>query len=601
MQSLQSIPKSFYVFILMFFFTSKVNAQKIQVIYHLTGKDTTQKNGTTDLQTDFESRERATVYLNNLRTVLNGKGYAQASIDSMRWDSAKANVYLFVGQKMVWNIRTDSVPSYVRTALGWSNRKDEITKQNFADVKLMQNQILNYFADNGYPFATVKLAEGNINGGEIVSFLKTDPGVLYHIDSIKIYSKGKIRNSFMQHYLGISNGDVYNKSKLNDVSKLIVDLPYLQEKQHWDLTMLGTGSTMNLYLMPKRSSEINALIGFLPGNSVTGKSKVTADVRLNLKNALGGGETFLINWQQLQAQSPRLDLGLNLPYLFNSPYGLDASFSMWKQDSSWLLLTANIGGQYFWNAHKSMRVFYQMKNSYLLQGGVDTTSIKITHQLPQFMDVRSSSGGLSFQFENTNYTLNPRRGNQLTVTATAGIRKVSENNDIIQLKDPSNPGFDFSSLYDTVNKRSYITTVVFSGAHFFPVGEKNTFKLSADIGWIQSPQVFQNELFRIGGAELLRGFDEKSIYADRYGVASAEFRTLTGLNSYLFVFSDLGLTHTTLTSAKFSNSFISAGAGIRLETKVGLLNLAYAVGKRNDVRFDIRNASKIHFGYINYF
>jgi hypothetical protein len=37
------------------------------------------------------------------------------------------------------------------------------------------------------------------------------------------------------------------------------------------------------------------------------------------------------------------------------------------------------------------------------------------------------------------------------------------------------------------------------------------------------------------------------------------------------------------------------------ETKFGLLNLSYAIGKRNDIKFNIREASKIHFGYINYF
>ena len=50
-----------------------------------------------------------------------------------------------------------------------------------------------------------------------------------------------------------------------------------------------------------------------------------------------------------------------------------------------------------------------------------------------------------------------------------------------------------------------------------------------------------------------------------------------------------------------SNSFIATGLGMALETKLGLLNVSYAIGKRNDVKFNIRDASKIHFGYVNYF
>jgi len=50
-----------------------------------------------------------------------------------------------------------------------------------------------------------------------------------------------------------------------------------------------------------------------------------------------------------------------------------------------------------------------------------------------------------------------------------------------------------------------------------------------------------------------------------------------------------------------NNTFISTGLGMALETKLGLLNISYAIGKRDEVKFNIREASKIHFGYVNYF
>jgi hypothetical protein len=50
-----------------------------------------------------------------------------------------------------------------------------------------------------------------------------------------------------------------------------------------------------------------------------------------------------------------------------------------------------------------------------------------------------------------------------------------------------------------------------------------------------------------------------------------------------------------------NNQFTGVGLGILFETKAGLLNISYAAGKRNDVKFNLREASKLHFGYINYF
>ena len=71
--------------------------------------------------------------------------------------------------------------------------------------------------------------------------------------------------------------------------------------------------------------------------------------------------------------------------------------------------------------------------------------------------------------------------------------------------------------------------------------------------------------------------------------------------SYLFVFSDAGRVKNKYQSVNISNNFISTGLGLLFQTKAGLLNMSFAIGKRDDVNFDLRRAAKIHFGYINYF
>ena len=107
--------------------------------------------------------------------------------------------------------------------------------------------------------------------------------------------------------------------------------------------MLGTGSILNLYLAPKRSSQANFLIGFLPSANQSGKLQFTADVNLDLKNALSNGETILFKWQQLQPKSPRLNLGFQQPYIFNSNFGFDFLFDLFKKDSTFLQVNALAG------------------------------------------------------------------------------------------------------------------------------------------------------------------------------------------------------------------------------------------------------------------
>ena len=205
---------------------------------------------------------------------------------------------------------------------------------------------------------------------------------------------------------------------------------------------------------------------------------------------------------------------------------------------------------------------------------------------------------MNYDWTNTNYRFNPRLGNEINIIAAVGIKNVKRNSDILNIKDPA---FNYATLYDSIKLRSYQLKLKLAAAHYFPVGRSSAIKTSVHTGLYSSPAIFRNELFQIGGYKLLRGFDEESIYASRYGVITAEYRNLISLNSYFFFFMDAGLVKNKYQSVNVNNQFISAGLGIVYETKLGLLNLSYAVGKRDDIKFNLKGASKLHFGYINYF
>lgn len=591
------------IFLLICLFPGNIFCQKkYEVQYTLSGKDTLYKIQQFNLKTVFETKSLAEIYIAKLPAVILDKGFPASSLDSVFYDSAHARVKIFLGEKYKWvKLSTDSIDPNVLDHIGWSEKQFDNKIIDFARLRAEQEKIIEYYENNGFPFAAVSLQNIEIKNDSITAQLFVNKGPQYHIDSIRVYGKVKIKNLFLQHYLGIYEGSVYDFEKLKEISKLLKDLPFLQEHQPWDVSMYGTGATLNLYLEPKKSSQINALVGFQPGNTVTGKAQITADVHLDLKNTLGNGEGILVNWQQLQPQSPRLDLGYTHPYIFNSNFGFDFSFGLLKSDSSYLQLNGIFGLQYIISASKTFKIFYENDESYLLGGGIDTAEIILTKQLPPNIDVGSGNIGIGYHFVNTNYRLNPRKGNEFDITATAGIKKTTKNSNIVSLKDPSDTAFNFNSLYDSIKLKTYQFKIVASEAHYFPIGKASTFKAALSIGILESPQTFQNELFRIGGYELLRGFDEESIYANRYGVFTAEYRYLVGTNSYFFGFSDIGFTKTKFLDIDYSNSFISGGIGLAFETKFGLLNLSYAVGKRNDVNFNLSNASKISFGYINYF
>lgn len=538
-------------------------------------------------------------YINGLPGLLGTKGYPTASVDSISESGSVITIKLFLGKQYSWiKLSPDNIEKRAIDESGYNEKNFKGKLLNIKQLQTVQERLLGYYEQNGYPFAEVFLDSIRLFDDRMDALLRSRKGLLYHIDSIRVLGRAKISNKFLQHYLGISNGSIYRRDKLEQVGKRILELPYVQEVQPNDITMLGTGSILNLYLAPKRSSQANFLIGFLPGSGQSGKLQLTADVNLNLKNALSSGETILLNWQQLQVKSPRLNLGYQQPYIFNSSFGVDFLFDLFKKDSTFLQVNAQMGLQYIFSSNQTGKVFVQWQNSSLLGSGVDTSIVIATKKLPPNADVSAVNFGLDYDWNRTDYRLNPRKGNEIRVIVSAGIKNIKKNYDILNIKDPT---FNYAGLYDSVKPKSYQFRIKLAAAHYFPVGKQATIKTALNTGIFSSQNIFRNELFQIGGYRLLRGFDEESIYATQYGVVTTEYRYRLDLNSFLFGFVDMGWVKSKYQSADLENSYTGAGIGLAFETKFGLLNISYAAGKRDDITFNIREASKIHFGYINYF
>ncbi|HMR91678.1 MAG TPA: BamA/TamA family outer membrane protein [Chitinophagaceae bacterium] len=551
----------------------------------------------------FDTRTACISYINKLPSDLGLQGYVTASLDSVLLDSASASVVVYVGDRYHWDVlRMHEIDPAVLNAAGLRQLTIAGQPMDFARVKQWQDIILTYLENNGYPFAKVYVDSLEINGEKVSGSLRMDKGPFYKVDSIRVYGEAKVSNEFLQRYLDLRNGSLFSKEKLFRISRRLKELPYIEEEQPAKLIWLNSGAVIDLYLKPRRSSQVNVLVGFLPNNDQLSSRKllITGEANLLLRNALGSGETIGLNWQQLQVKSPRLNLLYQHPYIFNSAIGLDFAFDMFRKDSTFLNVNFQIGAQYVMNIHQSGKLFLQ--RSQTIVNGVNKNYILQYYRLPDEADVSSTNIGIDYEYNNTNYRLNPVSGNELRIIAAAGTKKLRKNNEVLELKDPGNPAFDFESLYDTVKLKTYQLRVRASAAHFFPLGtqSRSTLKAGLHAGMFQSGNVFRNELFQIGGYKLLRGFDEESQYLSHFAIATAEYRYLVGQNSFLYGFADGGWGKNKSQNINASYTYFGTGLGLAFETAVGVFNLAWAIGKRSDTEFNLRQ-SKVHFGFVSYF
>ena len=551
-----------------------------------------------NFKTSFKTLPEALSYLNSIPQLLALKGYPIASVDSFWVIEKTVHVLVYTGQKFeAWQINVQAVDALILKKIF---RLNSATSQNFKpeEIQQLQARLLTFYENNGFPFAKVYLDSIKLINNRIFATLKIDSGLLYRIDSTRVYGKANINKKFLQRHLSIPNGSIYNSKKLALVDGKLSQLPFYTAVQPSDITMLGNGALLNVYLEEKKSSQVNFLVGFLPSANQTGKLQITGDVNLDLKNLLGSGENILLKWQQLQPKSPRLNLGFDQSYIFNTSFGFNFLFDFFRKDSNFIQINTLAGLRIAVADNQTGKLFVQVQRNILLPGAVDTNRIKQQRALPVNIDVSSINTGLQYNWQTLNYIFNPRSGSDVTVETAIGVKNIKRNNEVLAIKEP---GFNYQTLYDSLKLRSYQLRLKLNAAHFFKVGKVATVKIAGNAGWYNSPEIFRNDLFQIGGNKLLRGFDEESIYATAYGVATAEYRYLVGRNAYLFTFADFGYANNKFQTVNFSNNFISAGLGVFFETKAGLLNLSFAAGKRNDVKLNLREAAKIHFGYTNYF
>jgi outer membrane protein assembly factor BamA len=549
----------------------------------------------------FKDRATCTEYIYKLTDMLRNKGFTSASIDSIHLDSAAAFLQLYIGERFTWSvIRTRPADAQLLNAAGWSSKKLQGKPATLDHFESEELALLNYLEDNGYPFAKISLDSVMINQGAINAVLSIEKGPLYRIDSIRIVGTAKISVQFMERYLGIPEGSIYRKDRLLMISRRILELPFVQEERPWSVNMLGTGSILNLYLKPKKSSQIDALVGFLPGTDAEGNSKllVTGEATVVLRNPFGNGESLGLDWQQLQQASPRLNVNFSEPYIFHSPYGVNLTFSLYKKDSSYINTDGILGIQFSASMNKKASVFIETAGCTVLN--IDTAQIIATRQLPEVADVSSLSVGATYEYNNTNYRFNAVRGNELSFIGSVGTKRLKKNAEILRLKDENDPSFDYGTLYDTVQTSAYQFRLNLAAAHYFELSHASTIRLAGNAAWYQSPKIFRNELFQIGGYRLLRGFDEESILASEYTVGSLEYRYLIGMNSFLFSFVDAGWAKNDVPGYAINNVYVGIGVGLAFETKAGIFNMSYAVGKTNSDPFLFREA-KIHLGYVNFF
>lgn len=536
------------------------------------------------------------VALQELVLELHGQAYLEAAVDTVARVGEVFTAFLHLGRPYEWAaLSNGNIDDVFLDKVGFREQLYRGRLFSYGQVKKLQERLLEYAENNGYPFARVYLNEIAVVNDRISAKVMLDKGTLVTIDQLEVSGDLHLSASYLSRYLGIRPGDLYSRERVLRIRDRLRELPFVQLQADPLVAFRGERANIQLRLGDRNASRFDFLIGVLPNSNQSGRLLITGDFTAELHNQFGLGERIYAAFEQLRPQTQRLDLQFNYPYLLDLPFGLDLSFDLYKRDTSYLDLGFELGLQYLLSGRDYLKAYSHSYSSSLLN--VDTARIRRTGLLPDTLDVRRSSFGLAYYHEALDYRFNPRRGWVVFLKAGAGLKRLPRNALIRQL--------DITDPYAGLPERSFQYRIEMQLARYWPLFGQSTIKTALAGGYILSNAgLLANEQFRIGGARLLRGFDEEFIFASNYTVATLEYRLLIGQNAYLYTFGDLArVDNKTIKTPAGNNSLnfpYGLGAGITFETPVGLFGISLAFGGDRRTQVDL-GAPKVHFGYVSRF
>ncbi len=521
--------------------------------------------------------------------------YLEANIDSILSDSTQKNhkAYIHLGEKYSFEkITIDSLGLDFLSKLKLSPPR---STQEYLNIR---EQIKDYYGNRGFPFCKIVLDDMQINDNNLEGKLSINTGPKIIIDSINIQGDLKIKTHYIRRYLDFDNEEVYNHKKLLGIPSQLNKLAFLKQSQSPDLNFFHNYSTLNLYLDPKNASRFDFLIGIIPTNNLDDQQLfLSLDFTAEMLNRFGYGEYLYIDFERLRPEQQKFELKFNYPYMFDLPFGINAEFSLFRNALEYSTLKADLGVQYFINSNDHLKVSWDYESSSLID--IDTAQLYVTQRLPQDLDVDQTGIAAELSLARLDYQYNPRSGYDIRIKGVAGQRTIKKNPIIFQLTNDPNERVDFTDSYDTLQLKTPRFELSGDLSYFKPLASRATIGLSLKAGWRYSKAgLYRNEKFQIGGNQILRGFDEASFFTSYYAISTVEYRLLLSNNSYFSLpFVDFGYLENTSGQAEYA---LGIGGSLGIETKVGLFNFTIAVGRTQEIDFDL-GRPKAHFGFVSLF
>jgi len=513
-------------------------------------------------------------------------GYFEAQIDSVDWNEGvvflkKGPLQIMVRASIAVRASERDMGELVIQEVVGGSEELWIEGEFMAERRIMSSsnmedllaQILLQATSKGYLAATAQIETFTPTEGGWEVGIELVTGKRFSITSVRLDGDNRTQPAYAARLSGIRPGSSASEVNLSQ-SRAALASAGLHRAVGIPVFELTDDSTAVVVIpaTPLSAGTFDLMAGYLPGVG-SAKSQFVGSGHIELLNAFGKGRELSARVDRFPGQSSGVELSFREPSLRAWPISLEGGFKGYQQDSTYSSsqFTLGLGLQIESNMEVILKVNREQTRP--LQAGQE---IQASNQR-----ISRSSGtylGIETKYSRLDNKAFPRRGVLVSVSVESGKRNRSGNQVVGQ--DTLRMGSAEQQRRFYLQARSYTT-----------FSERWTLLLGADGQFSFADQLDESELVRLGGARSLRGYDENQFRGTSAGRTFAEMRAYLDLQTYGYVFYDLGFLEGVKNSTSKTKTLPGFGVGFAFVTAAGPISISYAMNTQ-----DALSDGRIHLG-----
>ncbi len=514
------------------------------------------------------------------------EGYYRARVDSVvtRLERPPRRVDIFVtrgpqipiGAIRIEGARAISKPALRRameTAIGSPLDPPQLE----ADIEAM----LDRYEAEGYPLTSIQVAETAIQPGGPPTLrltLTVDEGPALWLKGVDVPSGARTTPSFVAHAARLPFGAPLVNYDADAIRQRLQDTGLFESVGRPTLRVENDGgAVVDIPLDEKPPGTFDLVLGYLPSTGQRASGQIVGTGHLQLENLFGGGRTAGLAIDRRPGRVSTADVQVADPYLLGAPVRVAGRFTGEQRDSTYSKQGIHLTAGYLFDG--GAEVFGSVTREATQPGQAGTRLQEGVQQIPR------SSGwftGLGVRIRRVDRAVNPRRGVSVETTLERGRKRRRFNR--------RTADGDTTRVRDTLRQERLRLAARF----FIPTWANQLVAWGIDAAVLRSDAYDRSDLFQLGGATSLRGYDEDRFIGNAVGRLLVEYRYQIDRASFAYMFGDLGiLDRPALDTVRAVRTWHPGyGVGIQVSTTLGLIRASYALNPDDASPTD----GRIHLG-----